>query len=230
MITQWIRYRTPCITHNQQHGQSTQCGGHVNGPTTQLHCRQLEIAAAAAAAGVHGGQGAKIILLQLCLGYHNATISTLIDGQLTAIGGIAFVDHLDRLANALVAALQAAAAPAPASASVANVATHHNAILLDKLAMATYGELMIAWLRIELNAITLVAGETLDAAQEERRCQNAATDEIDDQQINGETIRCGTQSWRYPECAQCQQIDDERDEQQGQYKEIYGHLFFTRLT
>lgn len=90
----------------------------------------------------------------------------------------------------------------------------------------------MALLRIQLNAIAgtaVVAGETLDAAEKERRCQYAATDEIDDQQIDGEAIRCGAQSRRYPEGAQCQQIDDERDEQQGQYKEVYGHLF-RRLT
>lgn len=91
---------------------------------------------------------------------------------------------------------------------------------------------MMALLRIQLNAIAgtaVVAGETLDAAEKERRCQYAATDEIDDQQIDGEAIRCGAQSRCYPEGAQCQQIDDERDEQQGQYKEVYGHLF-RRLT
>lgn len=90
----------------------------------------------------------------------------------------------------------------------------------------------MALLRIQLNAIAgtaVVAGETLDAAEKERWCQYAATDEIDDQQIDGEAIRCGAQSRRYPEGAQCQQIDDERDEQQGQYKEVYGHLF-RRLT
>lgn len=72
----------------------------------------------------------------LRLGDHNATIAALIDGQFAAICGIALVDHLDGLPSALIVVVGVIDATA---AAVADVATHHNAILLDQLAIAAYG-------------------------------------------------------------------------------------------
>jgi len=146
----------------------------------------------------------------VCLGFRDdkATISALIDGQLATVGGIALEEGLHRIAV------------------FADVPSHHHAVLFHQLAIATKYHLMVSRLREELQGLGVGSGclrRLSRQSQEQSGGQDAATNEIDGQQVDRKAIGGGPQARRYPKGTQRQQVDQERDEQQGQDQEVYGH-------